>query len=81
MPMMKAIPEAYWILASLFAALLVASFTGYVLDHRQGAGTRNPGIRNLNSLIEGHGGMLDGLDSLCFSAPVFFHLTRYYFST
>ena len=51
MPTMKAIPEAYWILASLFAALLVASFTGYVLDHRQGAGTPNPSIRNLNSRI------------------------------
>ena len=26
------------------------------------------------------GGMLDRLDSVCFAAPVFFHLCRYYFS-
>jgi phosphatidate cytidylyltransferase len=31
-------------------------------------------------MIEGHGGMLDRLDSVCFAAPVFFHLTRYFFT-
>jgi predicted CDP-diglyceride synthetase/phosphatidate cytidylyltransferase len=31
-------------------------------------------------MIEGHGGMLDRLDSVSFAAPVFFHLTRYFFA-
>jgi phosphatidate cytidylyltransferase len=31
-------------------------------------------------MIEGHGGMLDRLDSVCFAAPVFFHLVRYFWS-
>jgi phosphatidate cytidylyltransferase len=30
-------------------------------------------------MIQGQGGMLDRLDSVGSAAPVFFHLTRYYF--
>jgi phosphatidate cytidylyltransferase len=40
---------------------------------------RGRGIKDWGTFIHGHGGMLDRLDSLCFSAPVFFHLTRYFF--
>lgn len=31
-------------------------------------------------MIKGHGGMLDRMDSICIAAPIFFHLTRYFFS-
>jgi predicted CDP-diglyceride synthetase/phosphatidate cytidylyltransferase len=41
---------------------------------------RHRGIKDWGALISGHGGMLDRVDSLCLSAPAFFHLTRHYFS-
>jgi len=40
---------------------------------------RDIGIKDFGVVIEGHGGILDRMDSLCFAAPIFFHLVRYYF--
>lgn len=60
-------------------ALLIASL-GFLGGLVLSAIKRDRGIKDWSQLIEGHGGMLDRLDSLCFSAPVFFHLTRYFFS-
>ncbi|MGA3006786.1 MAG: phosphatidate cytidylyltransferase, partial [Opitutaceae bacterium] len=31
-------------------------------------------------MVGGHGAIMDRIDSLCFAAPVFFHLVRYYFT-
>ncbi|TWI34333.1 phosphatidate cytidylyltransferase [Paracoccus sulfuroxidans] len=41
---------------------------------------RDRGIKDWGHSIAGHGGFIDRLDSVVFSAPIFFHLTRYYFS-
>lgn len=38
---------------------------------------RDRGIKGLGQMIEACGGMLDRLDSVCFAAPVFFHVVRY----
>ena len=59
-----------------FVALVINTlgfFGGFVLS----AIKRDRGVKDWGHLIEGHGGMLDRVDSLAFSAPVFFHLLRY----
>ena len=41
---------------------------------------RSMGVKDWGNMISGHGGMLDRMDSLCFAAPIFFHLVRYYWA-
>lgn len=59
-----------------FILCLMGFFGGLIMS----AIKRDSGIKDWGNLIEGHGGMLDRLDSIVFSAPVFFHLTRYFWS-
>ena len=41
---------------------------------------RDRGVKNYGTLVQGHVGILDRIDSICFAAPIFFHLTRYFLS-
>ena len=41
---------------------------------------RSMGVKDWGNRISGHGGMLDRMDSLCFAAPIFFHVVRYYWA-
>ena len=57
-------------------AIVTAGFFGGLA---MSAVKRDAGVKDWSHLIPGHGGMLDRIDSLCFAAPVFFHMTRYWF--
>lgn len=62
--------------AALSAVIVLAGFLGGLA---LSAVKRSLGAKDWGVMIEGHGGMLDRLDSVCFAAPLFFHLVRYYF--
>jgi len=70
-------PFSFW-QSALIALLinLLGFFGGLVLS----AIKRDRGVKDWGHMIEGHGGMLDRLDSVSFAAPIFFHLVRYWWT-
>lgn len=69
-------PFTLWQAAGMsFVIVLMGFLGGLVLS----AVKRSLGAKDWGTMIQGHGGMLDRMDSVCFAAPVFFHLTRYWF--
>jgi len=41
---------------------------------------RDRGVTDTGTLVQGHAGLLDQIDNVCFSAPIFYHLTRFFWS-
>jgi len=59
-----------------FVVAMLGFFGGIVMS----AIKRDAGIKDYGQLIEGHGGMMDRIDSLTFAAPIFFHIVGYWFT-
>jgi len=68
-------PFNVWQAALMSLAICVMGFFGGLV---MSAIKRDRGVKDWGHMIEGHGGMLDRLDSVVFAAPIFFHLTRYF---
>ncbi|MBV1866988.1 MAG: phosphatidate cytidylyltransferase [Marinosulfonomonas sp.] len=61
--------------AGLSLVITVMGFFGGLV---MSAIKRDRGIKDWGHLIAGHGGFIDRLDSVIFSAPIFFHIVRFY---
>jgi phosphatidate cytidylyltransferase len=70
-------PFSVWQAALIALAINVMGFFGGLV---LSAVKRDRGVKDWGQMIEGHGGMLDRVDSLSFAAPIFFHLVRYWWT-
>ncbi len=72
-----ATPFNPWQAAAMSLAITLMGFFGGLT---MSAIKRDRGVKDYGQLLPGHGGMMDRIDSLCFAAPVFFHLVRTFFT-
>lgn len=74
----------WWItpfsIASAAVISLAITLMGFLGGLVLSAIKRDRGAKDWGTMIRGHGGILDRLDSVCFAAPVFFHVVRYWWT-
>jgi phosphatidate cytidylyltransferase len=70
-------PFSPWQATGMAFSITIMGFAGGLT---MSAIKRDRGVKDWGAAIEGHGGVLDRIDSICFAAPMFFHLTRYFFT-
>lgn len=63
--------------AAMAALIVLMGFAGGLV---MSAIKRDRGVKDWGGAIAGHGGFMDRFDSLSFAAPVFFHVTGFYFA-
>jgi len=73
-----ATPFSPWQAAAMALLVCLAGFFGGLV---LSAIKRDLGAKDWGGSIAGHGGFLDRIDSLCFAAPLFFHITGFFFGT
>jgi phosphatidate cytidylyltransferase len=61
------------------AMALMIALLGFAGGLVMSAIKRDRGVKDFGAIIQGHGGILDRMDSVIFAAPVFFHVVRFFY--
>jgi phosphatidate cytidylyltransferase len=73
-PWLTPFPPLY----AVFLGLLIG-ISGFIGDVTISALKRDLGVKDSGNLLPGHGGILDRIDSITYTAPLFFHFTAYFY--
>jgi phosphatidate cytidylyltransferase len=68
----------HFTMRDLILAGLIVGFGGTLGDLSISVIKRDLGIKDMGALIHGHGGLLDRIDSLIYTAPLFLHMVRWF---
>ena len=66
-------PFEYWQAALLSLVVAIMGFFGGMV---MSAIKRDRGVSDFGTLVQGHAGVLDRIDSMCFAAPIFYHVAK-----